>query len=151
LLRHPRTGWVAGDAQDVDTATGDLDHEEHIDPLEENGVDGEEITGEDTGRLSAQEGDPGGVDPAWRGVDTGLMQDPPDGRGPDPVTLSRSNIGLRILTCGYAAWWYSWIRPGTTGFRWMWRRSMGSADLRIGWVSVSGGRWCLDWCGLWPL
>ena len=85
LLRHPRAGRVPGRAQDVDTATGDLHHEEHVDPLEEDGVDGEEITCENTCRLSAQERGPGGVSPAWRGIDAGLAEDPPDGSGSDTV------------------------------------------------------------------
>jgi hypothetical protein len=37
---------MPGGAQDVDAAAGDLYHEEDVDPLKEDGVDGEEIAGE---------------------------------------------------------------------------------------------------------
>ncbi|WP_431914808.1 GTP cyclohydrolase I [Nonomuraea jabiensis] len=30
--------------------------------------------------------------------------------------VCRSNIELRVLSCGYAAWRYSLIMPATTGF-----------------------------------
>ena len=53
LLGDPCAGRMAGGAQDVDAAAGDLHHEEDVDPLEEDGVDGEEIAREDTGRLGS--------------------------------------------------------------------------------------------------
>jgi hypothetical protein len=41
-------------AEDVDHETLDLDYEEHVEPLERDGVDGEEVCCEDACRLSAQ-------------------------------------------------------------------------------------------------
>jgi hypothetical protein len=51
----PSAGRMAGGAQDVDAAAGDLYHEEDVDALEEDGVDGEEIACEDTGCLGSEE------------------------------------------------------------------------------------------------
>jgi hypothetical protein len=63
-------------------------------------------------------------------------------------TVCRSNIELPRLNWDYAAWWYSLISPVTTGLR---RTDRRSATSQLGCVSMSGGRCCRDWCGLWPL
>jgi hypothetical protein len=67
-------------------------------------------------------------------------------RQPQPPVY-RSNIELRNLSWGYAAWWYSLITPVTTGLRRMVCRSVRLAVSRFGSVSRSGGRCCRDWCG----
>jgi hypothetical protein len=85
LLGDPCAGRMAGRTQDVDAATGDLYHEEDVDALEEDGVDGEEIACENTGRLGSEERGPGGVESAGRRLDAGPVQDSPHGGDPDPV------------------------------------------------------------------
>jgi hypothetical protein len=42
------------------------DEEENVDPLQEDGVDREEVAGEDARRLRAQEGPPRGGLSLWR-------------------------------------------------------------------------------------
>jgi putative ABC transport system permease protein len=64
------------------------------------------------------------------------------------AAMCRSTIELRSLIWGYAAGRYSLITPATTGFR---RTDRRSATSRTDCVSMSGGRCCRDWCGLWPL
>ena len=52
-LGDPGSGGVAGDAQDVDVAGGDLDAEEDVQLLQQDGVDGEEVDREDARGLGA--------------------------------------------------------------------------------------------------
>jgi hypothetical protein len=79
---------MAGRAQDVEAAAGDLYHEEDVDALEEDGVDGEEIACENTCRLGSEERALRGVNSAGRRLDAGPLQDSPDGGDPDPVAES---------------------------------------------------------------
>jgi len=79
LLGHPVTGGVAGDAEQVDPAAADIDGEEHVDPAQENGVDGEEVAGEHRAGLGAAELSPGRPGPPWRWVETGGGEDVPEG------------------------------------------------------------------------
>jgi hypothetical protein len=44
---------------DVHPPGGDLDEEQHVDPLEGHGVDREEVTGQDRVRLGSQKLSPG--------------------------------------------------------------------------------------------
>nr|WP_241829928.1 hypothetical protein [Parafrankia colletiae] len=53
LLGYPRRGWMLRDPEDVDTAGGVFDDEEHVDPLEERGVHRGEITGQQARGLGA--------------------------------------------------------------------------------------------------
>ena len=48
LLDGPRTGGVRGDAQDMHPPGGDLHHEEHVQALEEHGVNVQEIARQDS-------------------------------------------------------------------------------------------------------
>ncbi|GAA4966033.1 hypothetical protein HD597_007001 [Nonomuraea thailandensis] len=66
------------------------------------------------------------------------------GADPASIRVCRSNIELRGLSCGYAAWRYSLITPVTTGFRWIDRRSSRSVTSQAGCVAMSGGRCCRD-------
>lgn len=59
LLRHPRSGWVGGDAQDVDGAGGKLDHEQHVQAPEQDGVDVEQVARQDPLGLDGKELPPG--------------------------------------------------------------------------------------------
>ena len=52
LLRDPGTGWVRGDAGEMHTPVVKLDEEQHVQPLQEHGVHGEEVAGEDSGCLA---------------------------------------------------------------------------------------------------
>ena len=53
-LSHPSPNWVSRDPEDVDHATFDLDYEQHVEPLERDGIDGEEVRCEDACCLSAE-------------------------------------------------------------------------------------------------
>ena len=55
LLGHPVRDGMRGDAGDADTARAVLDEEKHIEALEQHGVNGEEVTGQQALRLSGQE------------------------------------------------------------------------------------------------
>jgi hypothetical protein len=55
LLGDPGAGGVGGDTSEVDSSGVQLDEEQHIQPLQEHGVHGEEVTGHDPGCLPAQE------------------------------------------------------------------------------------------------
>src|ERR1019366_8416191 len=46
-LSHPSPNRVSRDPEDVDHATLDLDYEQHVEPLEPDGIDGEEVRCED--------------------------------------------------------------------------------------------------------
>ena len=43
LLGDPGAGRVSGHADQVHLPGGELDEEQHVDPLEEHGVDGEQV------------------------------------------------------------------------------------------------------------
>ena len=107
----------------------------------------------------------GSVDTAWSMTLEKLQAQAPEAvallelaafAAPEPLPLSvfaapavyRSNIELRGLSWDRAAWWYSLITPAAADFRRIYRKSAAS---RTGCVSMSGGRCCRDWCGLWPL
>lgn len=60
LLGGPGAVGVGGGAKDVDVARVDLDHEEHVDPLQrDRAVDVEEVAGQHRGGLGAEELLPG--------------------------------------------------------------------------------------------
>jgi hypothetical protein len=59
LLGHPRAGRVLGEAEKVDPPGGVLDADEHVDPLQQDGVDVREIDGEDASGLGGEELSPG--------------------------------------------------------------------------------------------
>ena len=68
LLGDPLAVGVGGDAGQVNPAGVQFDEEQHVQPLESDGVDGEEVARDDSGGLLAQECPPGGGRPPWRGV-----------------------------------------------------------------------------------
>jgi hypothetical protein len=95
LLGNPCAGRMRGDADDMDPAGGELYEEQHVDPFEEHGVDGEEVAGQDRVGRGGEELFPGRSRSAGCRVDAGLVEDLPDGaRG-----LSGSNIRFGRLTC----------------------------------------------------
>jgi hypothetical protein len=44
---------VGGDARQVDPSATQFDDEQHLQPPQQHSVDGEEVAGQDAGRLSA--------------------------------------------------------------------------------------------------
>ena len=59
LLGDPGAGRVRGAAGEVDAAAAELDEEEHVQPLQRDRLDGEEVDREHALRLRPQEGTPG--------------------------------------------------------------------------------------------
>ena len=76
---------VGGEAQDVHAAGPDLYHEEHVQALEEHGVNVQEIAGQDAGCLGGQELPPGRRRPPGCGREPGGGQDPADRSRVDAV------------------------------------------------------------------
>ncbi len=85
LLRRPRPGRVRGDTQDVHPPAADLHHEQHIQPAQGDGLDAEEVGGQQPRSLGTQERPPAQAAAAGRRPDPGSGQDPADGAGADPV------------------------------------------------------------------
>ena len=65
LLGKPGPGGVGGDAQDVHATGGVLDDEEGVEPVQGDGVNVEQVAGEDAVGLRPQELCPGRSGPAW--------------------------------------------------------------------------------------
>ena len=59
-LGQPRAGRVRGDPEDVDATGGVLDDEERVQPLQGDGVDMEQVAGQDPVCLGTEELGPGG-------------------------------------------------------------------------------------------
>jgi hypothetical protein len=57
----------------------DLHHEQDVEAAQRDGVEGEEVSGQQPSGLSAQEGPPPGVATPWCWAESGGGQDPPDG------------------------------------------------------------------------
>ena len=85
LLGGPCPAGVRGDAQDMHAAGLDLHHEEHVQALEEHGVDVQEVTCQDSGCLGGEELPPGRRRPARRRGEPGRCQDPADRSRADAV------------------------------------------------------------------
>src|SRR6266487_451584 len=76
LLRDPRACRMAGNAEDVDASGVELDHEEHMQPSEQDSVDVEEVAGQQAVRLGAQELLPTRTRAPWRRRQTCRGEDP---------------------------------------------------------------------------
>jgi hypothetical protein len=74
---------VGGGAQDPDSSAGVLDHREYMQPRPGQGNRLEEVAGQQSPGLEAQEIGPRGGTPLGRRVDPGLVQDLPDGGSGD--------------------------------------------------------------------
>src|SRR5262249_48621352 len=59
--------------------------EQHVEPLEEHRIDGEEVASHDAAGLNGQELLPGRAGPTGRRVDTGVAQNLPYGTGRDVI------------------------------------------------------------------
>jgi hypothetical protein len=82
LLGHPRPGWMGCHTEHVDPAGGHLEHEQHLQPLQEDGIDGEEVHRQYTLGLRPEELPPGHGRPLGCWFDTGALQNRPYGAGP---------------------------------------------------------------------
>jgi hypothetical protein len=90
LLGHPGAGRVGGDPEDADTAGGVLDDGKAIQAGQGDGVDGEEVAGQDSFRLGIEELPPGRAGSAGCRVDACLLQDRPyGGRGDHAAELGQ--------------------------------------------------------------
>ncbi|HTF48279.1 MAG TPA: hypothetical protein VK735_12590 [Pseudonocardia sp.] len=63
-LGQPDAGRVRGDAEDADLAGGVFDDEERVEPGQGDGVDVEQVAGEDGVGLGSEELAPGGLRPS---------------------------------------------------------------------------------------
>ena len=61
LLGHPLAGGVEGAAGEVNAAAAELDEEEDVEPGQPDGVDGEEVGGQDLVGMLADELAPGAL------------------------------------------------------------------------------------------
>src|SRR3954469_6004023 len=85
LLSHPLPCWMTSHTQDVNAASPDLEDEEHVDPTQQHGVDGEEVTSQHRRRLGPAELAPGRAGAPCSGVQPSLVQDVPDCRRSHPI------------------------------------------------------------------
>jgi hypothetical protein len=86
LLGDPRAGRVGGRPADVQPAGLVLDEDQRIDPSQQDGVDGQEVAGDDPVALGGQELLPRRARTSRRRVDASPGQDLPHRRGRDPVS-----------------------------------------------------------------
>ena len=85
LLGEPRCGRVRGDAEDVDSAGGVFDDEEGVEPVQVDGVDVDQVAGENAVGLRAEELRPGRTCSSRRGIDARRGEDLPHGGGADLI------------------------------------------------------------------
>ena len=96
---------MRGDAEDVDAAAGDFHDEQDVESAQPDGVEVEEVGGQQPGRLGSEEGAPVGVYPARRRAQVCGGQDPADGAGADVVSeagelaLDAAVSPARVLPC----------------------------------------------------
>jgi hypothetical protein len=88
-----RASWanqarMGGDAEDVHPTAGVLDDEERVEPVQGDRVEVKQVAGEDRLALRSEELCPGRSGPPRRGVDSGGVQDFPDGGDADLVAES---------------------------------------------------------------
>jgi len=85
LLGDPGAGGVGGDTSELDSSGVQVDEAQHLQPLQEHGVHGEEVTGHDAGCRPAQERPPRGGSRSRRRLETVGAQDPGDGACGNPA------------------------------------------------------------------
>ncbi len=83
--RRPGTAGLCGDSQDVGAAGRVCHDEQHRQPLQQQGVDAEEVGGENAAGLHLQELPPAGPVAARRRIHTGPLKYRPHRAGPDLV------------------------------------------------------------------
>jgi len=75
---------MGSDAGEVHASSVELDEEQDVQRLQPDRLNCEEVGGEDAASLGSQELRPGRPLTAWGRPEPVGMQDPPDGRRPDP-------------------------------------------------------------------
>ncbi len=80
-LGGPGCGRVSGHTEDMHPAGAHFHHKEYVEAAQPDGVEGEEVGGQQSGGLSAQERSPGGLCSTWCRPEVGGGQDPADGAG----------------------------------------------------------------------
>ena len=121
LLGDPGGVGVGGHPGQVDPTSAQFDEEQHVQPAQPDGVDGEEVAGDDRGGLPAQERPPGGgrrprcgVQPvaAQRGADCGCRDAFPK---PEQLALdalvAQRGFSLASRTIRSCSCWSSGGRP----------------------------------------
>src|SRR5436190_23742372 len=90
LLRHPLPSRVARPAGNPDATARMRDEEEHVEATQQDRLDGEEVTGDDAGRLRPRELAPARADATRRRLETSVSEQPPDARrGNDEAELAQ--------------------------------------------------------------
>src|ERR1035441_304547 len=79
-LGHPWAVWVGGDTEDVDDASLQLDHEQHVVAAEQHSVDVKEVGGDDALGLGGEEFAPSGALTSGSRRETVATQDPSHAR-----------------------------------------------------------------------
>ena len=87
-LSGPGRCGVSGYPEEVHPAGADFHDEQNVKAAQGEGVEGDEVSGQQADGLRAQEGPPPGVGPPWCWAEPGGGQDPPDGAGTDAVAES---------------------------------------------------------------
>jgi hypothetical protein len=87
-LRGPGHRRVGGDAEDVDAPGGDLYDEQRVEAPQSDGVEVEEVGGQQPGGLGSEERAPMGVGSPRRGPQACRSEDAADGAGADVVSES---------------------------------------------------------------
>ena len=83
LLGHPLPDGLAVTLERWNPPGVDFDEEENVEALEQHGVDGKEVAGEESGRLASYELRPSQAGPARGTLDVVPAKDIPYGRGRD--------------------------------------------------------------------
>jgi hypothetical protein len=86
---------MSSDAEDVDSSGAYFHDEQHIESAQGDGVNSEEVGGQQPGGLSAEEGSPAGVYSAWCGAEAGGGQDPAEVPAPKRCPRPSSSPWMR--------------------------------------------------------
>jgi hypothetical protein len=123
LLGDPFPGWVGRHAEDVDPAIGDLQHEQHVQALEQDGLSMEQVAGQDPS--------------AWAARNCCQVRLARRGAGSIPPRLRRSHTVLGARFCPSRAsspWMHRWPHVGlSAAIGRIRRRSSGTVEGRLGW------------------
>jgi hypothetical protein len=91
---------MGGDPSEVHAAAAVLDHHEHIEGAQEDGIDVGEVDREDRLGLRRQKLSPGRAGPSRGGIEAGALEDRPDRGGGDPVAEAEElALVPRTLSC----------------------------------------------------
>ena len=99
LLDGPGAGGMGGDPGEVDAAAAVLDHHEHVEAAQEDGVDVGEVDREDCLGLRGEELTPARPGPVRGGIDPGDLQDLPHRRRGDLVAETDQLALDSTVTC----------------------------------------------------